>query len=72
MDFHTLRDTIQESCVENSDKSSDQCKCDVLGLSNCLYENVYWWEKLEPNCDLFQCCESQMTDGGRKDCLVQD
>lgn len=71
-DFHTMRDTIKESCVENSDKSSDHCKCDVLGLSNCLYGNVYQWEKLDPNCDLFQCCEAQITDGGRKDCLVLD
>ena len=28
----------------------------------------------EPNCDLFQCCQSQTDDNdeGRKDCLVQD
>ena len=28
----------------------------------------------EPNCDLFQCCQSQTDDNddGKKDCLVQD
>jgi hypothetical protein len=26
----------------------------------------------EPRCDLFQCCQSQTADEGRKDCFAQD
>jgi hypothetical protein len=68
--FYNHRDTIQESCVA-SGRSSDQCKCDIQGLSNCV--GVEYYSK-EPNCDLFQCCQSQTgdNDDGRKDCLVQD
>ena len=62
------RDTIQESCVANG-RSSDQCKCDIQGLTNCVY-GIY----REPSCDLFQCCQSQTGDDdeGKKDCLAQD
>ena len=69
--FHNARDTIQESCVA-SGRSSDQCKCDIHGLSNCVYGIDYYTR--EPRCDLFQCCQSQTGDNdeGRKDCLVQD
>ena len=68
-DFYNHRDAIQESCVAS--KSSDQCKCDIQGLSNCVYGIDFF---REPNCDLFQCCQSQMDDDddGRKYCLVQD
>jgi hypothetical protein len=68
--FYNYSDEIQESCVA-SGRSSDQCKCDILGLSNCV--GVEYYSK-EPNCDLFQCCQSQTgdNDDGRKDCLVQD
>ena len=63
--LYLYRDTFQESCISGG-RSSDQCKCDIQGLSNCVYE--------EPRCDLFQCCRSQADDDddGRKDCLVQD
>jgi hypothetical protein len=69
-DFYHNLDTIQESCVA-SGRSSDQCKCDIQGLSNCV--GVEYYSK-EPSCDLFQCCQSQTDDNddGRKDCLVQD
>jgi len=69
-DFHNYRETIQESCVA-SGKSSDQCKCDIHGLSNCVGNEL---SNREPRCDLFQCCQSQTDDNddGRKDCLVQD
>ncbi len=71
VEFYNNQDAIQESCVA-SGKSSDQCKCDIQGLSNCVY-GIDFFNK-EPSCDLFQCCQSQ-TDGddeGRKNCLVQD
>jgi hypothetical protein len=75
--FHNARDIIHESCVA-SGKSSDQCKCDIQGLSNCIsgvfnvYDSEGYWQGFEPNCDLFQCCQSQTGDEGRKYCLVQD
>jgi hypothetical protein len=69
-DFYNHRDTIQESCVA-SGRSSDQCKCDIQGLTNCVGNELL---DREPRCDLFQCCQSQTSvdDEGRKDCLVQD
>ena len=68
--FYLSRDTIQESCVA-SGRSSDQCKCDIHGLSNCV---GFEWFNSEPRCDLLQCCQSQTgdDDDGRQDCLVQD
>ncbi len=68
--FYFNRDTMKESCIA-SGKSSDQCKCDIHGLSNCVGNDYY---NREPNCDLFQCCQSETEDNddGRKDCLVQD
>ena len=71
LDFHSARNELQESCVA-SGKSSDQCKCDIQGLSNCVY-GIHIFNR-EPRCDLFQCCQSQMDDDddGRKYCLVQD
>ncbi len=76
--FRNNRDTIQEGCVA-SGKSSDQCKCNIHGLSNCVgvgAGSAYsaGAREREPNCDLFQCCQSQTGDDdeGRKDCLVQD
>ena len=70
-DFYSARDTIQESCVA-SGRSSDQCKCDIHGLSNCVFGIDFF--SREPRCDLFQCCQSQAddNDNGRKDCLVRD
>ncbi len=69
--FYRFRDTIQESCVA-SGRSSDQCRCDVQGLSNCVYGIDSYNREL--HCDLFQCCQSQTgdDDDGKKDCLVQD
>ncbi len=67
--YNHYRDTIQESCVA-SGRSSDQCKCDIHGLSNCVY-GIDSYNR-EPHCDLFQCCQSQTVDDGRKDCLVQN
>jgi hypothetical protein len=67
-DFYSNSYTIYESCI-TSGKSSDQCKCDIQGLSNCVYGIDFY---KEPSCDLFQCCQSQTLDEGRKDCLVQD
>jgi hypothetical protein len=70
--FHRLRDELQESCVA-SGKSSDQCKCDIQGLSNCV-RGIWNGTQHEPRCDLFECCQSQRDDNddGRNDCLVQD
>ena len=59
--FYNYRDTIQESCVA-SGRSSDQCKCDIHGLSNCVDVESESSSNREPRCDLFQCCQSQ-TDG---------
>jgi hypothetical protein len=79
-EFYWSREEIQESCVA-SGKSSDQCKCDIQGLSNCVkgigflkFEGMEVWREYEPRCDLFQCCQSQTGDDdlGRKDCLAQD
>jgi len=67
-------DAIQETCIA-SGKSSHQCKCDIQGLSSCLgvgFANPAGARGREPRCDLFQCCQSQKTDDGWKDCLVQD
>ncbi len=76
--FYNQRDELQDSCVA-SGRSSDQCKCDIHGLSNCVrginvYNSEGVWLKSEPKCDLFQCCQSQTDDNdeGRKDCVVQD
>jgi hypothetical protein len=76
--FYKNSDAIQESCVA-SGKSSDQCKCDIQGLTNCVYgveivEIPYSKHSREPSCDLFQCCQSQTSvdDEGRKYCLAQD
>ena len=67
--FHYLRDELQESCVA-SGKSSDQCKCDIQGLSDCVGVASY----REPRCDLFQCCQSETGDNdeSRNDCFLQD
>ena len=78
-DFYWSRDEIQESCVA-SGRSSDQCECDIQGLSNCVFGIDSFKEitldsfNREPQCDLFQCCQLQTDDDdeGRKDCLVQD
>jgi hypothetical protein len=71
-DFYHNRDTIQESCVA-SGRSSDQCKCDILELSNCVFGMDR--RNREPQCDLFECCQSQTgddNDEGRKNCILQD
>lgn len=70
--FYRSRDTIQESCVA-SGKSSDQCKCEIQGLSNCLYGigTDYIFVRVR-NCDLLQCCESQTDDVGMKDCHLRE
>jgi hypothetical protein len=70
-DFYHNRDTIKESCIA-SGRSSDQCKCDIHGLTNCVFGIDRYSRK--PSRDLFQCCQSQTDDNdeGRKDCLVQD
>jgi hypothetical protein len=77
LEFHRARDAIQERCIA-SGKSSDQCKCDIQGLSNCvrgidvfnIEEEVL--QEYEPSCDLFKCCQVETDDEGRKDCLLQD
>ncbi len=70
--FYRSRDTIQEGCIA-SGKSSDQCKCEIQGLSNCLHGigTDYAFVRVR-NCDLLQCCESQTDDVGMKDCHLRE
>ena len=70
-DFYYLRDELQQSCVA-SGISSDQCKCDIQGLTKCVYGISSFNRELR--CDLFQCCQSNTGDNdeGRNDCFLQD
>jgi hypothetical protein len=52
-------------------RSSEQCKCDTHGLSYCVFGRIGDYPR-EPNCDLFDCCQSETGDEGRNDCLVRD
>ncbi len=53
--------SVKEDCIA-SGQSSDKCKCDIDGLARCA--DFFQWA--EPNCDLFQCCELQTDDNGRR------